>query len=88
MILQPVGWVLPTKLHYEGFYKYSGRCPPYYSNVNRTELRLHYCRCRFRRLHGCGTTLRKRLVQMPGSHKVMFSNPVRLAEKIIVAGRD
>ncbi|MBW4617290.1 MAG: alpha/beta hydrolase [Desmonostoc vinosum HA7617-LM4] len=29
-----------------------------------------------------------RLVQMPGSHEVMFSNPVDLAEKIIVAGRD
>lgn len=29
-----------------------------------------------------------RLVQMLGSHEVMFSNPVGLAEKIIVAGRD
>jgi hypothetical protein len=29
-----------------------------------------------------------RLVQMPGSHEVIFSNPVGLAEKIIVAGRD
>jgi pimeloyl-ACP methyl ester carboxylesterase len=29
-----------------------------------------------------------RFVQMPGSHEVMFSNPVGLAEKIIVAGRD
>ncbi|MGL4621804.1 MAG: alpha/beta fold hydrolase [Chroococcidiopsis sp.] len=29
-----------------------------------------------------------RLVQMPGSHEVMFSNPSGLAEKIIVAGRD
>jgi pimeloyl-ACP methyl ester carboxylesterase len=29
-----------------------------------------------------------RLVQMPGSHEVMFSNPISLAEKIIVAGRD
>ncbi|MGF1675249.1 MAG: alpha/beta fold hydrolase [Rivularia sp. (in: cyanobacteria)] len=29
-----------------------------------------------------------RLVQMPGSHEVMFSNPVGLAEKIVVAGRD
>ena len=29
-----------------------------------------------------------RLLQMPGSHEVMFSNPVGLAEKIIVAGRD
>jgi pimeloyl-ACP methyl ester carboxylesterase len=29
-----------------------------------------------------------RLVQMPGSHEVMFSNPIGLAEKIIVAGRD
>ena len=29
-----------------------------------------------------------RLVQMPGSHEVMFSNPVGLAEKMIVAGRD
>jgi len=28
-----------------------------------------------------------RLVQMPGS-EVMFSNPIGLAEKIIVAGRD
>ncbi|NJK57934.1 MAG: alpha/beta hydrolase [Pleurocapsa sp. SU_5_0] len=29
-----------------------------------------------------------RYVQMPGSHEVMFSNPVGLAAKIIVAGRD
>ena len=29
-----------------------------------------------------------RLVQMSGSHEVMFSNPIGLAEKIIVAGRD
>jgi pimeloyl-ACP methyl ester carboxylesterase len=29
-----------------------------------------------------------RFVQMPGSHEVMFSNPVGLVEKIIVAGRD
>jgi pimeloyl-ACP methyl ester carboxylesterase len=29
-----------------------------------------------------------RLVQMPGGHEVMFSNPIGLAEKIIVAGRD
>ncbi|WP_193197944.1 alpha/beta hydrolase [Nostoc sp. MG11] len=29
-----------------------------------------------------------RLVQMPGSHEVMFSNPIGLVEKIIVAGRD
>jgi pimeloyl-ACP methyl ester carboxylesterase len=29
-----------------------------------------------------------RLVQMSGGHEVMFSNPVGLAEKIIVAGRD
>jgi pimeloyl-ACP methyl ester carboxylesterase len=29
-----------------------------------------------------------RLVQMPGGHEVMFSNPVGLAEKIIVAGCD
>jgi pimeloyl-ACP methyl ester carboxylesterase len=29
-----------------------------------------------------------RFVQMPGSHEVIFSNPVGLAEKIIVAGRD
>jgi pimeloyl-ACP methyl ester carboxylesterase len=29
-----------------------------------------------------------RLVQMRGSHEVMFSNPLGLAEKIIVAGRD
>jgi pimeloyl-ACP methyl ester carboxylesterase len=29
-----------------------------------------------------------RLVQMPGGHEVMFSNPIDLAEKIIVAGRD
>ena len=29
-----------------------------------------------------------RLVQMPGSHEVMFSNPIGLAEKIIIAGRD
>jgi pimeloyl-ACP methyl ester carboxylesterase len=29
-----------------------------------------------------------RFVQMPGSHEVMFSNPVGLAEKIIVSGRD
>jgi hypothetical protein len=25
---------------------------------------------------------------MPGSHEVMFSNPVGLAENMIVAGRD
>jgi pimeloyl-ACP methyl ester carboxylesterase len=31
---------------------------------------------------------RFRLVQMPGGHEVMFSNPGGLAEKIIVAGRD
>ncbi len=29
-----------------------------------------------------------RLVQMPGSHEVMFTNPIGLAEKIIEAGRD
>jgi pimeloyl-ACP methyl ester carboxylesterase len=29
-----------------------------------------------------------RLVQMPGSHEVMFTNPVGLAEKILEAGRD
>jgi pimeloyl-ACP methyl ester carboxylesterase len=29
-----------------------------------------------------------RLVQMPGSHEVMFTNPVGLAEKIVEAGRD
>ena len=29
-----------------------------------------------------------RLVQMPGSHEVMFSNPGGLAEKVIAAGRD
>jgi hypothetical protein len=29
-----------------------------------------------------------RLVQMPGSHEVIFSNPTGLAEKIIEAGRD
>ncbi|MEO8644584.1 alpha/beta hydrolase [Pseudomonas sp.] len=29
-----------------------------------------------------------RLVQMPGGHEVMFSNPAGLAEKIIEAGRD
>lgn len=29
-----------------------------------------------------------RLVQMPGSHEVIFSNPVGLAEKIVEAGRD
>ncbi|QDL07473.1 alpha/beta hydrolase [Brasilonema octagenarum UFV-E1] len=29
-----------------------------------------------------------RLVQMLGSHEVMFSNPIGLAEKIIVAGRE
>jgi len=29
-----------------------------------------------------------RLVQMPGSHEVMFTNPSGLAEKIIEAGRD
>jgi len=29
-----------------------------------------------------------RLVQMPGSHEVMFTNPAGLAEKIIEAGRD
>jgi hypothetical protein len=29
-----------------------------------------------------------RLVQMPGSHEVMFTNPRGLAEKILEAGRD
>jgi hypothetical protein len=29
-----------------------------------------------------------RLVQMPGSHEVIFSNPSGLAEKILEAGRD
>ncbi|WP_291038375.1 alpha/beta hydrolase [Herbiconiux sp.] len=29
-----------------------------------------------------------RLVQLPGSHEVMFTNPVLLAQKIIEAGRD
>jgi hypothetical protein len=29
-----------------------------------------------------------RLVQMPGSHEVIFSNPNGLAEKILEAGRD
>jgi pimeloyl-ACP methyl ester carboxylesterase len=29
-----------------------------------------------------------RLVQMPGSHEVIFTNPVGLAEKLIQAGRD
>ena len=29
-----------------------------------------------------------RLVQMPGSHEVIFTNPVGLADKIIEAGRD
>jgi pimeloyl-ACP methyl ester carboxylesterase len=29
-----------------------------------------------------------RLVQMPGSHEVIFSNPIGLADKIIEAGRD
>ena len=29
-----------------------------------------------------------RLVQMPGSHELMFSNPVGLADKILDAGRD
>ena len=29
-----------------------------------------------------------RLVQMPGSHQVMFTNPKGLAEKIVEAGRD
>jgi pimeloyl-ACP methyl ester carboxylesterase len=29
-----------------------------------------------------------RLVQMPGSHEVIFSNPIGLADKLIEAGRD
>ena len=29
-----------------------------------------------------------RLVQMPGSHEVIFTNPIGLAEKIVEAGRD
>jgi hypothetical protein len=29
-----------------------------------------------------------RLVQMPGSHEVVFTNPNGLADKIIEAGRD
>ena len=31
---------------------------------------------------------RYRLVQMPGSHEVVFSNPGGLAQKLIEAGRD
>jgi hypothetical protein len=29
-----------------------------------------------------------RLVAMPGSHEVIFSNPMGLADKLIEAGRD
>ena len=29
-----------------------------------------------------------RLVQMPGSHEVIFTNPNRLADKLVEAGRD
>jgi hypothetical protein len=29
-----------------------------------------------------------RLVQMPGSHEVIFTNPKRLADKLVEAGRD
>jgi hypothetical protein len=29
-----------------------------------------------------------RLVQMPGSHELLFTNPDGLADKIIEAGRD
>lgn len=29
-----------------------------------------------------------RLVQMPGSHEAIFSNPTLLAEKFVEAGRD
>jgi hypothetical protein len=29
-----------------------------------------------------------RLVQMPGSHELLFTNPIALARKIIEAGRD
>jgi len=29
-----------------------------------------------------------RLVQMPGSHELIFSNPTGLADKVIEAGRD
>ena len=29
-----------------------------------------------------------RLVQMPGSHEVLFTNPAGLADKLIEAGRD
>jgi hypothetical protein len=29
-----------------------------------------------------------RLVQMPGSHEVLFTNPGLLAEKLVEAGRD
>ena len=29
-----------------------------------------------------------RLVQMPGSHEVLFTNPAGVAEKIVEAGRD
>ena len=29
-----------------------------------------------------------RLIQMPGSHEVIFTNPAMLADKIIEAGRD
>jgi hypothetical protein len=29
-----------------------------------------------------------RLVQMPGGHELMFTNPTGLADKLIEAGRD
>jgi hypothetical protein len=29
-----------------------------------------------------------RLVQMPGSHEAIFTNPIGLASKLIEAGRD
>jgi hypothetical protein len=29
-----------------------------------------------------------RLVQMPGSHEALFTNPIGLADKLIEAGRD
>jgi hypothetical protein len=29
-----------------------------------------------------------RLVQMPGSHEAVFTNPIGLADKFIEAGRD
>ena len=45
--------------------------------------------CTFVLVHGgCHRLGEFRLVQMPGSHEAIFTNPIGLADKLIEAGRD